>query len=200
MKLVLSDLGLMRWSLLTIGLSALFSAAFLYGSNEYATHILQTKTIAQGKLDNARRQLTSAYDDRENMAAYADEYALLEAGGIIGDDHRLDWIEGLENLRQKNLVTAFRYNISPQIRYAPAQPINSGEFDIGYSGMKLEFELLHEGQLLNFFTALRTHVKGRYQLEGCTLQRVLANEQTDARLKAECHGGWITMKNRNPIP
>src|SRR3990167_6490689 len=130
------------------------------------------------------------------MAIYADEYGALIEQKIIGDDQRLDWIEGLEKIRLKNLVTDFRYNIAPQKIYASQPPIDSGNFDIRYSEMKLQFDLLHEAQLLNFFAALRTNIKGWYQLEGCTLQRTgNENGQTAAtQIKAECSGGWIRSR------
>lgn len=199
MKLDLSDLTLTRWSVVAISASVLFSGMFLYGSGEYATQTLNDKQFAQTQLNSARGQLLAANEDRKSMAAYADEYTAISAGGIIGEGSRMDWLEGLEKLRQQHLVQSFRYTIAPQRPYPPVQPINSGVFDIQYSEMKLEFELLHEGQLLNFFSALRSQIKGRYQLQGCTLRRSAINSNQTG-LTAECRGGWITLKNRNATP
>ena len=109
----------------------------------------------------------------------------------------------MEKLRRQNLVTDFRYSIAPQKIYSPQPPVDSGNFDIHYSEMKLQFDLLHEGQLLNFFAALRNQIKGHYQLESCALQRVADGNTataTSTHLKAECSGGWITLKNRNTQP
>jgi len=200
MKLSGSDFPLMRRSILTICAAALISAIILYSSGEYAVKAQNDRRNAQNMLNDARNRLATALQDQENMAIYAGEYGALIEQEIIGDDQRLDWMEGLERIRQKNLVTDFRYNIAPQKNYAHQPPIESGNFDVHYSEMKLQLDLLHEAQLLNFFAALRANIKGRYQLEGCTLQRSgAANEdgQTAARLKAECSGGWITLKNRN---
>lgn len=195
-----SDLTLIRWSVLAICASALLAALLLFSSGEYATQKLKDRNFAQARLNNARNQLTTANEDRKNMATYADEYALLEEGGVIGDGSRMDWLEGLEQLRQHHLVPAFRYTIAPQKPYTPALPINSEMFDIQYSEMKLEFDLLHEGQLLNFFSAMRSNIKGHYQLQGCTLQRSTSDSALKSGLQAECRGGWITLKNRNATP
>ena len=199
MKFSRSDFALMRRSLLAICAAALISAVTLYGSSKYVESAQKDRRNAQNMLKDARNRLATAHQDQENMAIYPGEYSELIERKIIGDDQRLDWIEGLEKIRQKNLVTDFRYNIAPQKTYAPKPPIDSGNFDIHYSEMKLQFDLLHEAQLLNFFDALRTDIKGRYQLEGCTLQRTGAggNETAATQLKAECSGGWITLKNRN---
>ncbi|MDP2142509.1 MAG: hypothetical protein Q8J80_00105 [Gallionella sp.] len=202
MKLSRSDLALMQWSLLAVSASALLSAAFLYGSSQYAAQSQQDRRNAQSRLDDARRHLASAQEDRENMAAYAEKYMTLTNSGIIGDGQRLDWMEGLERLRQQHLVASFSYNIAPQKTHVPVLPIDSGDFDIQYSEMSLAFELRHEGQLLNFFSALREQVKGHYQLEGCTLQRQNSDENAGiaSSLRAECRGGWITLKNRSAQP
>lgn len=201
MRLSGSDFPLMRRSILSVCASALVSAIILYSSGEYAESALNDRRNAQNMLSDARNRLTTALQDRENMSIYAGEYGALIEQKIIGDDQRLDWIEGLEKIRQKNLVMDFRYTIAPQKTYASQPPIDSGNFDIRYSEMKLQFDLLHEAQLLDFFDALRATINGRYQLEGCTLQRIGADNEGEqagmARLKAECSGGWITLKNRN---
>lgn len=204
MKLSTSDFPLMRRSILAVCATALISAIILYSSGEYAESARNDRRNAQNMLNDARNRLATAVQDQENMAIYAGEYGALIGQKIIGDDQRLDWMEGLEKIRRQNLVTDFRYNIAPQKTYAPQPPIDSSNFDIRYSEMKLQFDLLHEAQLLNFFDALRAGIKGRYQLEGCTLQRSAATLDEDndsptaaAYLKAECSGGWITLKNRN---
>jgi hypothetical protein len=204
MKFSNSDLHLMRWSLAAICASILLSGVILYSSSEYADFTQKDRRAAQSQMNDARNRLTMARQDQENLSVFSQEYDTLETNKIIGDDHRLDWMEGLEKLRNQNLVIGFRYNIAPQKIYAPQPAIDSGNFDIHYSEMKLQFDLLHEGQLLNFFDALRNQIKAWYQLEGCTLQRSAAEENaatpTATHIKAECNGGWITLKNRNAQP
>lgn len=197
MKLSRSDFLLMRRSLLAICASALFSAIVLYSSGEYAQQAQKDLRSAQNQLNDARNQLSAANGDQKNMAAYAGEYGTLLDLKVIGDEQRLDWMEGLGKIREQYLVTDFRYTIAPQKIYVAKPPIASGNFDIRYSEMKLQFELLHEAQLLDFFAALRTQIKGWYQLESCTMQRAAASENAAAQIKAECSGGWITLKNRN---
>lgn len=199
MRFSKSDFPLMRWSIAAICASALLSSVILYSSSQYSDRQKLNLHSAQRQLNDARKRLTSAREDRENLSVYSAEYGVLEEQNIIGDEHRLDWIEGFEKLRRQNLALDFRYNIAPQKSYAPQPAIDGGNFNIHYSEMKLQFDLLHEGQLLTFFNALRSQIKGQYQLEGCTLQRNDAAEDagTPTHIKAECSGGWITLKNRN---
>ena len=201
MKFSKSDFMLMRWSILAVCVSVLASVIVLYGSGEYAKKAQNDKLNAQNMLNDARNRLTTAYQDENNITIYANEYGALIGNKIIGDDQRLDWMEGLEKIRQQNLVLNFHYSIAPQKKYDLQPPIESGNFDIHYSEMKLQFDLLHEAQLLRFFEALRANIKGWYQLNGCTLQRNAAipgfGENGEPQIKAECGGGWITLKNRN---
>ena len=200
MKITGADLLTMRLSMLAICASVLLSIAILYGSNRYANRIQIDHRNAQSLMDEAQNHLIAARQDQQNMSAYSDEYGALEDHKIIGDEQRLDWMEGLERLRSQNLVGDFRYHIAPQKNHAVPSALESGNFGIHYSEMQLQFDLLHEAQLLNFFDALRSQINGRYQLEGCTLQRDTTDASKVPHLKAECNGGWITLKNRNTPP
>lgn len=201
MKFSGSDFSLIRWSVLAFCVSLFISAIILYNSGDYAEKAQTERRTAQTLLNDARNRLATAYQDQENMEIYAHEYGSLIESKVIGDDQRLDWMEGLEKIRLQNLVTEFRYTIAPQRIYTPQVPLDTGNFDIHYSEMKLQLDLLHEGQLSNFFAALSNQIKGWYQLEGCTLQRATPDSGASAtaatHLKAECSGGWITLKNRN---
>lgn len=197
MKLSRSDLLLMRVSILAVCASALLGSAMLYGSSQYADRVQRDSRNAQSLMNDAQNRLATARQDQQNMSAYSIEYGALEEHKIIGDEPRLDWVEGLEKLRSQDFVSDFRYNISPQKNYAATPALNSGNLDVRYSEMTLQFDLLHEAQLLSFFDALHSQINGRYQLAGCTLQRVTAPLPGSPQIKAECSGGWITLKSRN---
>jgi type II secretory pathway pseudopilin PulG len=199
MKFSNADFYQVRWNLLAILTAILLSSLILYSSTQYAQITQKNQRIAQSQLNDARNQFAMATQDQASLADFSKEYDTLEKNKIIGDDHRLDWMEGLEKIRNQNHVVDFRYSIAPQKIYAPQPAIDSGNFDIHYSEMKLQFDLRHEGQLLDFFDALRSQIQGHYQLESCTVQRDDAAEDagTPMHLKGECNGGWITLKNRN---
>jgi len=201
MKLSGADFKLIRWSLFALCATLLLSSLILYSSSRYAVAAGKDLRMAQNKLKDARKQLAMAHEDLVNLADYSQEYAKLENDKIIGDDHRLDWVDTLERLRNQNLVIDFRYTIAPQKTYVPQPAMDSGNFDIHYSETKLELDLLHEGQLLDFLDALRKRGNGWYQLEGCTMKRINSYDENAApatpNIKADCSGGWITLKNRN---
>lgn len=201
MKLNKGDLGVMRQSLIVLGIAIFCSLLLIFLSNRQARLAEKNWNDAQMQLRNARSALDNARLDYENLIKFQDEYSAAQERNLIGDEPRLDWVEGLEKLRAQRLVADMHYNIGPQKPYMPQLPINSGNFDIKYSEMKLQLDLLHEAQLLDFFDALRGQIKGWYQLEACNIVRSTDDtKRTISQLHAECNGGWLTLKNRNSAP
>lgn len=202
-----TDLPHLKWSLLIFLFSLAISVTVVVLSENFVSRAQADYQTAQRQLGEARARLAAAEDDRANMSTYAREYATLLDRKIIGGDKRLDWIEGLEEIQQQNQAPQFTYTIAPQQPYTPVPPLDSGNFSLSLSGMTLQLELLHEEQLIAFFEALRTKINGRFFLDNCKMERsgsissstVSSDSQpvTLPQLKAECSGGWLTIKNRN---
>lgn len=189
-----ADLPYIKWSLSTFIVILAIGGSAVFFSQKFATNAQNAKRAAQQQLNDARNKLNAARDDQANMATYTQEYSAIQRRGIIGDEQRLNLIEGLDSLRKRGRVIDFKYAISPQQPYKLAQASDSGNFDIKISNMTLQLELLHEEQLINFFDTLRRDMKGWFILEKCSLEK---SANTPAQLKADCAGGWLTMKNRN---
>lgn len=197
------NLSHVKWGLLALLLALGIGGGAAVLSQNYLDHARQAHQHAEHQLTYARHRLITASDDQRNMAAYALEYSMLLQRDAIGNEQRLDWIDGLERLRQRDLVLGFTYTIDPQQPYKPPIPLDEGNYELNRSDMTIDFKLLHEGQLVNFFNALRTNVKGWYMLDGCIIERIPHNQAVDdepgltPQLKAECKGGWLTLKLRS---
>lgn len=201
-----SDFPHIKWSLLTFLFVLCAGGAAIVASENFVARSQRDQRDARRQLSEARSQLATAEQDQENMKTYTLKYGDLLERNIIGSDQRLDWIEGMDKLHKQNLVLGFKYTIAPQKSYTPTPPLDSGNFQLNLSDMALQFELLHEEQLTAFFNALNTGIKGWFILDHCTLERIAAApdanndflaSRTTPRLKAECTGGWLTLKNRN---
>lgn len=195
-----TDLPHYQWGLLALAATLLVGGTAVALSQGLLSKAETSHATAQKQLSDARKNLAAAQDDRANMANYAEEYALLLKHNIIGNEQRLDWIDGLESLRKQNVVLGFKYTIDPQKPYKSPTAVDSGNFTINASEMKLSLDLLHEGQLVNFFNALHNNIKGLFLLDGCVIERLDKTGNIpglSAQLKAECHGEWLTLKNRN---
>ena len=192
-----SDLPHIRLSLLTflivlgVGASAVFLIQKMTDSAQKA------RQTAQQQLTEARNKFNAARDDRDNLSTYAAEYDSWVKLKVIGEERRLDLIEGLEALRKQNHVLDFKYTVAPQTPYAPVPPVDSGNFDLKQSKLTIQLDLLHEEQLVNFSANMRSSLKGWFMLDSCSIERAAASAGSSVQLKAECAGGWLTLKNRN---
>jgi hypothetical protein len=195
-----SDFPLLKWSLLACTLSLLVSVVAIWFSTDYVEQSLKARQQAQLHLIEARKELGDAQSDLENMSIYAREYASLVDYKIIGGEQRLDWMEGLAKMRSGQHVIDFKYTIVPQQTYTPNPTLDLGNFELKLSGLNLQLDLLHEIQLIKFFDALRSNIRGWFIIDHCTLERAGATTpgevSTAPQLKAECGGGWITMKKK----
>jgi hypothetical protein len=199
---LMTDLSHYKWGLLALLLALGASASVVMVAQDYYKRAQQFQNSASKRLSAAHSNLSAAQEDRLNMATYTQEYAAMLQRNIIGDEKRLDWIDGLEAIRNQNVVLGFKYTIEPQKPYKPPVAVDSGNFSLNQSSMLLTFDLLHEGQLANFFRALRNNIKGQFLLDGCSIERVsstsgLSTAALAPQLTATCRGEWLTLKNRN---
>lgn len=195
-----SDLKHYRWGLLALVLTLGICGAAVALSQGFFLREQRADLAAQKRLSDALKELSAAQDDRANMANYAEEYSALLRRNIIGNEQRLDWIDGLETIRKQNVVLGFTYNIAPEKSYVPPAALDSGNFVLNASEMKLHFDLLHEGQLANFFNAVRSNIRGEFLLEACAVERLNSAAPAHGmspQLTADCSGQWLTLKNRN---
>ncbi len=189
------DLAELKWSLGALALSLIVSGSLISLSGTYLESSLKESQAAQNRLNDSRMQLIATQSDMENMSSYALEYNALLAQKVIGNEQRLDWMEGLEKLRQQGAVLDFKYTIAPQQGYTPNPPIEAGNFQLSRSSMTLQIDLLHEEQLLSLFEEMRKQLNGWFMLDGCSITRTGTTDEIGP-LKADCTGGWFTMKTK----
>jgi hypothetical protein len=188
-----ADLTELKLSLVALTIAIALSSVLLSLSGKYLEHSIKDRQAAQSQLTESRSQLLATQNDRDNMSAYALEYTALLDQKVIGNEQRLDWMEGLERLRKQGAVLDFKYTIAPQQSYAPNPPLDAGNFLLSRSSMTLQIDLLHEEQLLHLLTDMRKELNGWFMLDGCTLTKTGTTDDITP-LKASCSGGWFTMK------
>lgn len=196
-----SDFRHIRWSLLIFLLILGTGSAVILASESFIEQAQRDQKEARRQMLEARARLATAEADRENMRTYTLEYNALLKRNVIGNDQRLDWVEGLDRIRQQYKLP-FKYAILPQKTYTPAPALDSGNFELNRSDMALQFDLLHEEQLTAFLDSMRSEIKGWFMLDKCALERTVSAPSTDdygaaEQVRAECAGGWVTLRNRS---
>lgn len=204
MTLSKSDFLYLRWSLLIFLLVLVAGNTLIVASKNFIENAQRDQREARRQLKEARSRLATANADRENMRDYMLEYNALLKRNVIGSGQRLDWVEGLDRIRWQGEAAGlidFTYAILPQKTYAPYPALETGNFELNRSDMTLQFDLLHEERLMVFFDRVRSDINGWLMLDKCALERVTAIPAGSGRsspeyIKAECSGGWITLKDR----
>ena len=199
MKFSTKDLPHIRGLLIMLALALILGAVLIYVSDGVLTKAQQSKIIADREWSEAHRKLERTKSEKEDLQGYYHQYQNLVEQNVIGIERRLDWIETIEKIRNQLNIFSVKYKLEPQETLNLENNSTSNSFDLHRSNMTLDFSLLHEGQLLNFFDALREEAKGMYLLESCTLTRndLVRQLRFVPNLQAECTLGWITLNEKN---
>ncbi|MDH4284137.1 MAG: hypothetical protein OEV35_02360 [Gallionellaceae bacterium] len=204
MILTKADFHYFRWSLLVFLLVLVAGNTVIVASKNFIEDAQRDQREARRQLNEVRARLATANADHENMHDYMLEYNALLKRNVVGSDQRLDWVEGLDKIRLQGESAGqidFAYSILPQKAYVPSPPLETGNFELNRSDMTLQFNLLHEERLMVFFDRVHSDINGWFMLDKCILERTSTAPEDPARgtaeyLKAECAGGWVTLKDR----
>jgi hypothetical protein len=145
-------------------------------------------------LREARLRYQRSGQEKALIEHYLPEYRRLEAEGFIGAGARINWLDGLRLANQQADLFGVDYQLGAQKAYAGAQA--DGQLALEQAEMKISFYLLHEGDLLRFFTILREQRVGLFSLDECTLQRLSLQTNVvrfEPKLRAECVVSWIAV-------
>jgi Tfp pilus assembly protein PilV len=154
----------------------------------------------QAQMREARTRLQKSGAEKELIVRYLPNYEYLQRIGFVGDEKRLNWLEGLRLSNQQTQLFGVQYQIGSQQQYPYAAELNPGQLTLHQSVMKLSFQLLHEGDLMSFLTALGKQGAGFFAVNECKLDR--ANTGSSIRfqpnLRADCDIAWITLRAASP--
>ena len=165
----------------------------------YYTDLLREQTQnmlvrAQAQLREAQTRMQRSGDEKSIIIQYVDKYRQLETAGFIGEEQRINWIDAMRNANARTDLFGVGYEIGAQQAYTHAAELAPGSIALKQSRMKLDFRLLHEGDLLRFFDALREQGAGLFHLDQCTLRRTETGGalRYQPNIAANCELVWIT--------
>ena len=200
MKFSTKDIPHIRGLLVMAILTLILGAIAVYVSDDMLNEAQQSKTTADQEWSDAVRKLERTKNEQEDLQGYYHQYQNLVEQNIIGEEKRLDWIESIEEIRNRLNIFSVKYKLDPQETLdMVGTDLPGSSFDLRRSNMTLGLSLLHEGQLLNFIEALSKEAKGMYLLDSCVLTRndLVRKLKFTPNLEAECTLGWITLNEKN---
>lgn len=189
------------WSVLrgAVGLfvvCVLLSAIMLGATHLFAGDMASEFRAHHGKFRDASRKYLSVDQDERAIEEHYPRFVELYRRGVIGDEHRLSWVEALRGASDALALPSLSYDIEAQRPYAPDFAANTGAFDLRMSRMRLGLGLLHEGDLERLLDLLAQRADGLYSVRACDLKRSADANRSGAHLSAECVLEWYTLELR----
>ena len=177
----------------TLAVIFLFGAAYYFNQNQEVA--LQNQ---QNLLNAARQRYQLSGAEKDMIIDYLPKYQMLISKGFVGEEQRIEWVEHLRQQHKTQKLFGIKYSISPQEKYTPAFAANLGGFTMNRSIMKLELDMLHEGDLLRLTEALSSENAAPFILRDCKVNRLnpgsqLSNQLT-ANMHALCELDWLTLR------
>lgn len=150
----------------------------------------------EDQLRQARTRLYRSGEEKEAITRYLAGYQELQRAGFVGEEKRINWLDGLRYANQRAELFGVDYQISAQQPYAYASELNPGQITLSQSVMKLRFRLLHEEDLMRFFNTLAQTGSGVFSIDECALKRIDTSGAVrfQPNLAAECEVSWITAQ------
>jgi hypothetical protein len=191
-----SDLQALRIPLLVLLAALVAGALAIYYTDRLMAAARLQLLQQQSELKQAQVRLQKSGDEKDVIVRFLDRYRQLERAGLIGEEQRINWLDGLRLANQEADLFGVDYQIGAQKPYPFSAEFNPGQLALNQSLMQLRFRLLHEGDLLRFFDALARQNAGVFTIDQCLLRRIDTRGaiRYQPNVNAECDVSWITVK------
>ena len=192
------DWGKLRNPILGLGMALVLVGLLITFADQYRQKNELALQTQQNLLNQARQKYQSSGLEKETITQYLPIYNELLASGFIGEERRIEWIESLRKVHAQNKLFSIDYSIGLQENYKPSFLPNLGNFKLHRSVMKLNLDMLHEGDLLALLDGLQEQTTP-FIVRDCEITRpigaVINTKNISANLKAACEIDWLTLRD-----
>jgi len=191
-----ADLQALRNPLLALLAVLLVAVAAIYYTEQLMVSARQQLTQQQAQLKEARTRLQKSGDEKDIIVSYLDRFRQLQRVGFVGEEQRINWLDGLRLTNQQTDLFGVDYQIGVQKPYPFAADFDPGQLTLNQSVMRLRFRLLHEEDLMRFLSTLTRQGAGIFTVDQCILRRIDAGGviRFQPNVSADCELSWITTR------
>jgi len=191
------DWPVIKFSTITFIIILLVSIALIVASWTFKEKMLSEHKKNKAQFTSISQKYLAVDEDEKIIRQYYPEFIALYKKGIIGREHRLNWIETLRASSERIKLPGLTYGISPQEKYTPGVSINLGRFALYSSTMKLNISMLHEGDLLSLIKDMNENAEGMFTLTKCIFIRpgqILIEHRDAKNITADCELQWLNIR------
>jgi hypothetical protein len=187
------DFQALKTPLIVLLVVAAAAIAVPYYTNLQVQEAKRALAQQQTQMRDARTRLQKSGEEKDIIVRYLEAYQSLQRVGFIGDEQRINWLDGLRVANQQTQLFGVDYQIGAQQPYPYASELNPGQLALYQSVMKINLRLLHEE---DFLGALAKQGAGMFSVSQCLMERVDTGGSIryQPNLRAECDLAWITMR------
>ena len=201
MKFGRSDLKQMRLPAVGLIAFALAGVGCYFAADSYLQETKAQGAAAAGQRADVQGRLDRATEEEREIKANLKQYQELAARGIVGEEKRLDWVDAITAIKSERQLFNIGYSIDPQQALDLPGFVRGGGVEFMVSRLRLDMQLLHEEDLLNFIDDLSKRSKAYVLTRSCTVSRAergSAGTTLLPRLQAACVFDLVTIRHRKP--
>lgn len=195
-----TELRLLRWPLLCLGLALLLAL----GVGLVALHFVETSEkqaeAAELAAANSRSETQRLQNEEQDIRAKIAAFQRIATRGIVGPERRLDWVDLMRSVQHERKLLGLEYEIQPRRTWSGSSGAGTG-YRFMSSAVRVQIPLLHEDDLLHFLADVHADAAAFTRLRSCKLQRYTTTAPTggtlSAQINAECQMDWITLMPEN---
>ncbi|MBL8527784.1 MAG: hypothetical protein JNL68_08885 [Burkholderiales bacterium] len=190
----LRDLTALRGALILFATIVALGAAAIFFTGRLVVEAAAETARQRTALEEARLRYQRSGDEKDTIVRYLDGYEQLQREGVVGEERRINWIDGLRTANIHSGLFGVDYQIGVQQPYASGAGL--GGIELRQSEMKIRLPLLHEGDLLRFLDTLKRQNTGLFIVDQCALDRINqtgGSPRYQPNLVAECNLSWLTL-------
>lgn len=197
MKPEILDWPYLRSAVVMSAGSAALGISLVAGSAAFESRMEREHRYHSDRLNEISRRYLALDGEERIIGEYLPLFLELQNTGLLGGEHRLNWIETLQEAGNMLGLPSLGYEIKAQKPGSPGFQAPSGGYGVFVSGMTLGMQLLHEGDLFALLDLLDERAKGLYTVSSCELTRnfvELTHNPDAANVTADCLLEWFTVK------
>lgn len=203
MKLDPQDWRKLQTPLIVLGAVVIVVALLIGFAESYRVSQEQALQTQQNLLNAARQRYQSSGMEKDTITEYLPQYQALINKGFVGEERRIEWVDELRAQHKMHKLFGIKYSISQQEDYKPTFASSLGGFIMHRSVMKLDLDMLHEGDILQLTESLSANEATPFMLRDCEVTRLNGggqlSKQLIANLHAACEIDWLTLREPAPV-
>ena len=202
MKLSRMDLKRLRIPAAAVVVLATAGAACYIAAENYLRETQVQSTAAAGQRGEVQGRLARATEEEREIKQNLQQYQSLVARGIVGEENRLDWVDTITAIKNERRLFHVKYSVEPQQALDLPGVARGGDTEFVFSPLKLDIQLLHEEDLLNFIDDLAKRSKAHVLARSCAVSRAergSGGTTLAPRLLATCAFDLVTIHHHKPV-